>query len=287
MLSLGKQSAMMPNEAMPGEGMPDENRGCGERLRKAREAAGLSVADVGARLKMPVRVVESLEAEDWSRLGAPVFVRGQLRSYGRLLGLTTAQVSATPGPSSMIEPSVLVPRTFTPPMQRAAEQLARRLVYIVITAAIAVPVWLATRPHLGMPAGDAAPLDLPASTLGARSENAPRDNNHRSVSPTPVVASMAALPGRSATAPSLVLKFNADSWVEVMAADGTTLEKALVSKGQQRSYEAGDVARMVLGNGAAVEVRKHGRLQDLTPYLRANVARFAVSSDGSLVPVAE
>jgi cytoskeleton protein RodZ len=286
MLSLGKQSAMMPNEAMPGEGMPDGSRGCGERLRKAREAAGLSVADVGARLKMPVRVVESLEAEDWSRLGAPVFVRGQLRSYGRLLGLTTEQVAAA-GTSSMIEPSVLVPRTFTPPMQRAAEQLARRLVYIVITAAIAVPVWLATRPHLGMPAGDAAPLDLPASALGARSENSPRNGSARTTSPTPVVASMAALPGRSATAPGLALQFNADSWVEVTAADGTTLEKALVSKGQQRSYAAGEVTRMVLGNGAAVEVRKHGRLQDLTPYLRANVARFAVSSDGSLVPVAE
>ena len=55
--------------------------GCGERLRAAREAAGLSVDDVALRLHMPARVVRSLESEDWSRLGAPVFVRGQVRSY--------------------------------------------------------------------------------------------------------------------------------------------------------------------------------------------------------------
>ena len=41
-----------------GQGMPV---GCGERLRAAREAAGLSVDDVASRLHMPARVVRSLE----------------------------------------------------------------------------------------------------------------------------------------------------------------------------------------------------------------------------------
>ena len=64
--------------------------GCGQRLKQAREAAGMSIDDVAARLHMPARIVRSLEAEDWSRLGAPVFVRGQVRSYSRLMGLVTA-----------------------------------------------------------------------------------------------------------------------------------------------------------------------------------------------------
>ena len=93
------------------------------RLRKAREAAGLTEADVAERLKMPVRVVRSLEAEDWSRLGAPVFVRGQLRSYSRLLGLMTAPMVAASGVAP-IEPPALVPRSYTPPMQRLVEQVA-------------------------------------------------------------------------------------------------------------------------------------------------------------------
>ena len=44
---------------------PEIDRGCGDRLRRAREAAGLRVEDVAERLKMPARVVRSLEpAED-------------------------------------------------------------------------------------------------------------------------------------------------------------------------------------------------------------------------------
>lgn len=273
------------NQVTPGAPAPDGSQGCGQRLRKAREAAGLSVADVGARLKMPVRVVQSLEAEDWGRLGAPVFVRGQLRSYGRLLGLTTDQVVAAVPAARVIEPAHLVPRTFTPPMQRAAEQIARRLVYIVITAAIAVPVWLATRPHLAAPGGDAAPLDLPIA-LGARGSNGQKES--RPASPTPVVASMASLPQRPATAAALELRFADDSWIEVSAPDGTVLEEALVPAGQQRSYRAGEVGRILLGNASAVEVRRNGRPQGVpAAALRANVARFAVSSDGSLVPVTE
>ena len=120
-------------------GIPESVAGCGRRLREAREAAGLSLADVGSRLKMPVRVVESLEREDWSRLGAPVFVRGQLRSYSRLLGLTTEPIMVASGVAP-VAPAELQPRTYTPPMRHLAEQFSRRLVYVVITAAIAVTV---------------------------------------------------------------------------------------------------------------------------------------------------
>ena len=49
----------------------------GERLRRAREAAGYSLADVSARSRMPVRILEILESGHWAPLGAPVFVRGQ------------------------------------------------------------------------------------------------------------------------------------------------------------------------------------------------------------------
>ena len=62
-------------------------RGCGDRLRDARTAAGLSVQEVATRLRMPVHVVQALEEGRWQVIGASVFVRGQLRSYARLLGV--------------------------------------------------------------------------------------------------------------------------------------------------------------------------------------------------------
>jgi cytoskeleton protein RodZ len=94
---------------------------------------------------------------------------------------------------------------------------------------------------------------------------------------------MAAIPA-PASQPALSLTFNGQSWVDVRAADGRTLEKGLVDSGQQRNYGAGEVSRIVLGNSAAVEVRQSGKPVDLTSFSRDNVARFTLSSDGSLTP---
>ena len=263
--------------------------GVGRRLREAREAAGLGLAEVSSRLKMPLRVVQSLEAEDWSRLGAPVFVRGQLRSYARLLGIDATPVEAAAG-VSVVEPPVLVPRTYTSPLQRFAEHAARRAVYIVMTFAIAIPVWLATRPHMELAAGDAAPLDAPASPQPAHAETrraAARTPNSGTTAdgPHPLVASLAALPPREA--PALALQFEGDSWARVIGPDGQLLEQALLHAGDRRDYAAGEVGAVVLGNAGAVRVSNHGREADLAPFLRANVARFTVSSDGSLAPAAD
>jgi cytoskeleton protein RodZ len=259
-------------------------QGAGVRLRDAREAAGLSQADVAARLKMPLRVVQSLETEDWSRLGAPVFVRGQLRSYARLLGITTGQVEAAAGVAT-VEPPTLTPRTYTSPLQRFAEQAARRFVYIVMTVAIAIPVWLATRPHLDTVAHDAAPLDVPAAVAGQARATRPESRYESGSDPHPLVASLAPMPPRDA--PALSLQLSGDSWVHVIARDGRTVEQALLHAGDRRNYAAGEVAGVVLGNAAAVQVRNHGHQADLAPFLRANVARFTVSSDGSLAPAVD
>jgi cytoskeleton protein RodZ len=281
---MNQANSSAPAEPRPDGGIPDGSLGCGSRLRKAREAAGLTEAEVAERLKMPVRVVRSLEAEDWSRLGAPVFVRGQLRSYSRLLGLTTAPMVAASGVAP-IEPPVLVPRVHTPPIQRLLEQVARRLIYIVLTAAIAVPIWLATRPHLGIVAHDAAPLDVPAN-LGRAEHPAPRDAGSAD-DPSPLVASLAPLPASAPVAPALALRLTGDSWVQVTAPDGRMLEQALLHAGDSRRYAAGEVAQVILGDSNAVKVERDGKAVDLAPFARSNVARFTVSSAGSLAPVAD
>lgn len=61
--------------------------GFGATLAAAREAKGLTRAEVAERLKLSPRQIEALEAEDWGALPDPVFVRGFVRNYARLLGL--------------------------------------------------------------------------------------------------------------------------------------------------------------------------------------------------------
>jgi len=271
-------------------GMPETVRGIGERLRQARVRAGISPAEAGAKLKMPTHVIEALEREDWSRIGAPVFVRGHLRSYAKLLGLPADAIAANvavPAPKA----AELVPRTYTPRMQRVVEQTGRRLVYVLITATIAVPVWLATRSHLDGSVNDAVPLDGAASlTLpqpATTTRNDPATASAR-VQAEPLVASIAPMPQRpqaTAAASDLTVSFNGESWVRVTTPDGSVIEQALVQPGQQRVFKAGQLGQAVLGNAQAIAVQYQGRPVDLTPYIRANVARFTVSSDGSLQPV--
>ncbi|MGV8944347.1 helix-turn-helix domain-containing protein [Thermomonas sp.] len=252
--------------------------GCGERLKQAREAAGLSIDDVAARLHMPARVVRSLEAEDWSRLGAPVFVRGQVRSYSRLVGLTTAPMMAAIdiGP---VEPSHLVSRTHTPRAQWWAEQIGRRLVYIVLTLSLAVPAWVATSQHLSGAANAAAPLDIPTkanvSVLPA------------SVARRTVMASMAPVAAAVVEAPAagIVIRTHAETWLDAVAADGSSIEKGLLPSGSERHYARDQLARLTIGDASAVDVNHNGQQVDLAPFTRTNVARFTVSSDGSLVVV--
>lgn len=249
--------------------------GCGERLKQAREAAGLSIDDVAARLHMPGRVVRSLEAEDWSTLGAPVFVRGQVRSYSRLVGLMTASMMAAidVGP---VEPSHLVSRTHTPRAQWWAEQIGRRLVYIILTLSLAIPAWVATRQHLSGEAADAAPLDVPVKTGSAT----PPEPSQRKT----VLASMVTAP-LEAPIPDISVHLSAETWLEATASDGTRIEKGLLPAGSERRYATAQLGRLIIGNAAAVDVKNRGSRVDLAPFTRTNVARFTVSSDGSLVAV--
>jgi cytoskeleton protein RodZ len=275
----------------------DTAAGCGTRLRQAREAAGLTLDDVGQRLRMPVQVVKSLEEEQWQKLGAPVFVRGQLRSYARLLNVDISQLLEQAQVGAVVPPT-LVSHTHTPRARRIAENLGRRMLYVGITAVLAVPVWFATRGHFdNTPSApntaslDAIPAAVPVAPATVGSEPAAR-NEPAAVAAkpaaTPYVASLAPVPrpapAAAATA-NLDMQFSGDSWVDIAGPDGGSVEKALIKAGETRSFTPGQVSRVTLGNASAVQVQQNGAIVDLTPYQRANVARFQVSSEGSVVPV--
>lgn len=245
----------------------------GERLKRAREAAGMSLSEASARSRLPVHVLDTLENGDWDRIGPPVFVRGQARAYARLLGVCLDD-EALPSPFTTTQIPSLVSHAHVPRYRYVAENLARRAVYIVLTASLVVPVWLATRSHGG---AAVASLDIPPSQAAAL---APPDR-------TPMVASIAPLtaPAAPAAAP-IEVEFTADSWVQLFDAAGGVVEKGLLRAGERRAFEPGSVGRLVLGNASGVRVRLHGQPVDLAPFTRANVARFTLSSDGSLAPSA-
>lgn len=76
----------------------------GATLRVARERAGLGVADIADRIKFAPKQVEALEANDFTHLPEPPFLRGFVRSYARVLQLDEAMlIGSLPGDTSQQE----------------------------------------------------------------------------------------------------------------------------------------------------------------------------------------
>lgn len=65
----------------------------GQRLRAAREAAGMSLEEVATTTRIPTRHLESLENSDFDRLPAPTYSIGFAKNYAVAVGLDRAEVA--------------------------------------------------------------------------------------------------------------------------------------------------------------------------------------------------
>jgi cytoskeleton protein RodZ len=59
----------------------------GTRLKRARDLAGMSLADVSARTKIAERHLLSIETDNFGALASRAYVVGFARSYARVVGL--------------------------------------------------------------------------------------------------------------------------------------------------------------------------------------------------------
>ena len=66
----------------------------GDKLRLARETAGLSLADVATRTRITQRHLEAIENSDVSGLPGRTYVTGFARAYARAVGLPEVEVGA-------------------------------------------------------------------------------------------------------------------------------------------------------------------------------------------------
>lgn len=67
----------------------------GDRLRLAREAAGLSLADVATRTRITQRHLAAIEKSDFSELPGRTYVTGFARAYARAVDLPEAEIGTS------------------------------------------------------------------------------------------------------------------------------------------------------------------------------------------------
>lgn len=143
----------------------------GQRLRAARERHGWSVADVSARLKLPVRLISRLESDDYAGLTEGVFLQGYLASYSRLVGVPVEEAARIAAQHTHDAPLVA-----TGTISRSRYLFDRYSVsatYLILTAIIVVPaVWLATHGGLEQNLARTTPLDPPANMAAAPTHDA-------------------------------------------------------------------------------------------------------------------
>lgn len=66
----------------------------GAQLAAVRTAKGYSIEYIASKLHLRVRVIELLEADDYSHMPDPVFVKGYLRAYAKLVDLNADSLLA-------------------------------------------------------------------------------------------------------------------------------------------------------------------------------------------------
>ncbi|MEO5714754.1 MAG: helix-turn-helix domain-containing protein [Luteolibacter sp.] len=94
---------------MSGQTVEDHFEQIGERLRKARENAGLEVDDVVFKTRLPRSAIEALEAEDFSHFTSPVYAKSFLAQYAGFLNVDATPWLDALKPSAFIEGDPLLP----------------------------------------------------------------------------------------------------------------------------------------------------------------------------------
>jgi cytoskeleton protein RodZ len=161
--------------------------GFGATLAAARESRGLTVAQVAERLKLTPRQIEALEAEDWTGLPDPVFVRGFVRNYAKLLGMAPEELMPAVNGAEAVTQTITAPsagvRLGSSPVARWL-LLPLLLVILFVTVVVGLYSWLRQGEHALLPAEAIEPSA--DATVPALSAAGGQEAAVAPLSPTPV-----------------------------------------------------------------------------------------------------
>jgi cytoskeleton protein RodZ len=260
----------------------------GQVLLEARKAQGFTLEDVAMRLRLMQRQVEAMEADDFESLGQPVFARGFVGNYARLLGLAPeALLSRMQGaPAAPAAVSNAPP----PPPHSWLSSPWLILFLLGLLVVVAVPVmlylWLNSEgddePHTpvaavlqarsapdAVPAPGAASPDTTPDAAGGTTESVAPE----SAEPEPAEAET---PKAEAGKSVLHLEFGDESWVEIKDARGRMLHRQLNPPASRADVRGQPPFEVLIGNAAQARLTYNGRPIDLKPFTDGTVARFTL-----------
>jgi cytoskeleton protein RodZ len=288
------------------------NLSAGQLLREARLKAGIHVAVLSINLKVPVRQLEALEANEFDANKGPVFYRGLAASVCRQLNLDPAPVLALlPRPSGQLEAGNHMLQPTAPSRWSKSDAFQSRsslkvFIFGALLLALTVSfVWMPSPLQWPGMAGVKLPWTSPDSPAEVTQEvqMAPSQLSANSVLlpvpvvplnpsvamtppsvPAPVMPNLttaanspgaAVLPKASDSVP-WVFSASAESWLELRDAQNSVVWSGVLKAGETTRIESPLPVRVVVGRAQSVSVTLRGVPFDLKPHTQVAVARFEV-----------
>ena len=263
----------------------------GQVLREAREAQGISVDDASMRLRLMHRQIVAMEADDFASLGPPVFARGFVRNYARLLGvdadaLLVRMVGAPAEPSAIVQPAPQLPQSW---LSSPWVLLLLLGVLVLVAAPLGLYLWLNSDvdgdERIARPPAQVVPAPVPAADTPAAEATDPAaasgepDAAAQTEAPAADASAADATPADAAPAPgksTLKLEFAAESWTEIRDATKRYVHRQLNPAGTTVVVTGEPPLDVVIGNAGQARLTYNGRPIDLKPFTDSTVARFTL-----------
>ncbi|HEX3670503.1 MAG TPA: RodZ domain-containing protein [Candidatus Cybelea sp.] len=227
--------------------MPGAPDALGERFRAAREARGLAVSDVADQIRIRSVYLAAIEEENWSIIGAPVYIRGFLRTYARYVGIDPEEAVAA---FNRTQPAGGAGQPISGRAGGTEEEEGRRRGPLLIWVAATVAVLL-----IAFVVYNELTMRRPAVTASASS--APPSAAAASATPSAAASTPTPLPAGPGGPRSLALVLSAPSWLRVTV-DGSVSMEGTFPAGTSKTFH-GKNALVRIGNAGGVEIYIDGK----------------------------
>jgi cytoskeletal protein RodZ len=137
----------------------------GEKLREARITQGLSLAEVAARTRVPMRHLEAIEISDFSGLPSSTYSVGFSKAYARAVGLDEVMIGReVRGQADVTQrPAEYQPYEMNDPARLPPRGLATILSVVAVLIVIAIGIWYGTTWFRGEESSMPAPAPVTAT----------------------------------------------------------------------------------------------------------------------------
>ena len=244
----------------------------GERLRVARKAKDISIEKIAQELNLDEEKVRALETNEFALLGAPVFAKGHLRNYAKLVDVDVKDI--------MTDYYKLDRAAGLPPVvgERRKVHLDIDPLYLIIGATgilfiIVMAYWFFSR---GMAEDDVSTVPsatnerfIPDPMRGAESVNNERTVNESTVVEFPednvALIEEDALTISATPQIEIELSYIGDCWTEISDNAGRRLFYDLGQSGRVVKVSGDAPVQVFLGDARAVDITVAGNPWPLTP----------------------